>query len=592
MKKRVADIVMDTLADLGIEQAFCVVGGGSMHLNNALGISKRIKTVYCHHEQACAMAAEGYAKYKCDRPALVQVTTGPGGTNTLTGVMGAYLDSIPMIVVSGQCRYSTSVTATGLPLRTRGVQEFDIVNTVKTMTKYSKLVVDPLTIKMEICKAYDISMSGRRGPVWLDIPLDVQGMQVDDVDLTPVEPKLPMVSCDKSEIDNVMGILRKAKRPCILAGSGIRYSGNHLAFLDFLDRVKIPVVTSGSQPDVLERSHSLHVGAEGLSGQRAGNFVLQNSDVVLGLGASFSLRETGWEPKGFAPKAYIMSVDVDPNEHKKPDLHVNSFVHCDLRAFFSMSKGESLSAPIEWMQYVGETKKRFDPFEGSVPDDDRRVNTYNFWCKYANRVTDNVVTCLANSSAISGWLRYGDKGIGHRTLVNVNCGSMGDDLPLAVGACMASGKHVNLIVGDGSFMMNMQELATIMHNKLPVHIVLFSNGGYNALRGTWRRYFNGVNAGCDRDSGISFPDFGGLVSAFGIQYRKCPTNNDLDSALDWLFSRSDASMLEILESIDERPVAPSIMSKVREDGSVEPAVLQDMSPFIDRDVYNELMISE
>ena len=592
MKKRVADIVMDTLADLGVDQAFCVVGGGSMYLNNALGISKRIKTIYCHHEQACAMAAEGYAKYKCDRPALVQVTTGPGGTNTLTGVMGAYLDSIPMIVVSGQCRYVTSVPYTGLPLRTRGVQEFDIVNTVKTMTKYSKLILDPLSIKMEIHKAYDIAMNGRRGPVWLDIPLDVQAVAVEEDDMLPVVSKLPVVSCCKSEVEKAMAQLRNARRPCILAGSGIRYSGNHAAFVDFLTRVKVPVVTSASQPDVLERSHPLHVGAEGLTGQRAGNFVLQNADVVFGLGNSFSLRETGWNPELFAPDAEVVSVDVDPFEHKKPDLHVKTFLHCDLRSFFNMTREEHVLASSEWLQYASEVKKSFDPFEGRVPDDDNRVNTYNFWHKYASRVSDTAITCLGNSPSISGWLRCGNIKAGQRTLVNVNCGSMGDDMPLAVGACVASKSPVTLAVGDGSFMMNMQELATIMHNNLPVRIVLFSNGGYNALRCTWKRYFNGVNAGCDKASGISFPEFCKVACSFEMPYRKCAANHEIGASLDWLLGQDGPALLEVMESIDERPNMPCVISRLRPDGTSEPALLQDMSPPIERKRYSELMISK
>ena len=233
MKRRVADIIMDILADNGIEQAFCVVGGGSMYLNNALGISKRIKTIYNHHEQACAMAADGYARYTMNKPALVCVTSGPGGTNTLTGVYGAYVDSIPMIVISGQCRYNTSVPDSGLPLRTRGVQEFNIVDTVKTMTKYSKLVTNPLEIKREVQKAYDIAMSGRRGPVWLDIPQNVQNAMVEEADLLPVELKPEVVSATSEEIAKVLQLLKQAKRPVIMAGSGINSGDAKAEFLKF-----------------------------------------------------------------------------------------------------------------------------------------------------------------------------------------------------------------------------------------------------------------------------------------------------------------------------------------------------------------------
>ena len=211
MKKRIADIIMDTLADIGIEQAFCVVGGGSMYLNHALGATKRIKTIFNHHEQACSMAAEGYARYTGNKPALVCITTGPGGTNALTGVMGAYEDSIPMIVISGQVRYETTVQESGLNLRRRGEQEFNIVDTLKTMTKYVKMVIDPLEIKREIQKAYDIAMSGRRGPVWLDIPLNVQNTMVEENDLLPVLPKPEMIKCSDQEFDEIISLLKNAK---------------------------------------------------------------------------------------------------------------------------------------------------------------------------------------------------------------------------------------------------------------------------------------------------------------------------------------------------------------------------------------------
>ena len=591
MKRRVADVIMDDLADLGIRQAFAVVGGGSMYLSHALGISKRIKTIYCHHEQACAMAAEGYARYMCDRPALVSVTTGPGGTNAITGVVGAYLDSIPMVVVSGQCRYNTSVHETGLPLRTRGVQEFDIVNTVKTMTKYSKLVIDPLEIRREVRKAYQIAMNGRRGPVWLDIPQNVQNAQVEESDFLPFDEDLPVVDCSQDEVDHVMGLLRKAKRPCILAGSGIRYSGNHAAFLDFLNRVKIPVVTAGSQPDVLERSHPLHVGAEGMTGQRSGNFVVQNADVVLVLGASLTFTETGWTQKNFADRAHIISVNVDEFEHRKPGMHVNTFVHGDLSRFFLRSEDVAFSSPEKWLAYAAGVKVKFDPFEGSVGPTDDAVNTYDFWKSYARQADKDAVTCLGNSSCISGWLRHGNDTALQRSFVNVNFGSMGDDITLAEGVAAAALRPVTLIVGDGSVMMNLQELATISHNNLPVRVALFSNGGYNALRRTWNRYFDGVNAGCDGASGISFPSFEKVASAFDLPYRKCTTNAEVDDAVGWLLRQDGPALLEVSENLAPVKI-PCVISRLLPNGTSEPAWLQDMSPYVDRETYKELMISE
>lgn len=591
MKKRVADIIMDTLADNGVEQAFCVVGGGSMFLNNALGISRRIKTIFNHHEQACAMAAEGYARYMTNKPALVCVTSGPGGTNTLTGVYGAYVDSIPMIVVSGQCRYNTSVPDAGVPLRSRGVQEFNIVDTVKTMTKYSKMVIDPLEIKREVQKSYDIAMNGRRGPVWLDIPQNVQNTMVEEDDLLPVLPAPETVKAKEEDIEKLYSLLKEAKRPVILAGSGIRYSGNYDAFLSFLSSVKVPVVNAASQPDLLYRNHPLFVGAEGLTGQRAGNFVLQNADVVLVLGASLTFSETGWVQENFASEAHIVMVNIDEYEHRKPGMHVDTFIHADLVNFFEKTKSFKIEPAPEWLEYAEKVKARFDPFEGAAETTDGKVNPYSFWKTYAKKIPEDGLTCLGNSSSIAGWLRYGNSTKTQRTMVNINCGSMGDDITLATGVAAAAERPVLMQTGDGSFMMNLQEMATIAHNKLPVKIVVFSNGGYNALRNTFKNYFNGVNTGCDYDSGISFPNFEKMAAAFAFPYRRCETNEDIENSLDWLLGQTGFAFLEVEQTLD--PIkAPCVISRLRPDGTSEPAWLQDMSPFIERDEYKDLMISK
>ena len=580
---------MDELADLGIRQAFAVVGGGSMYLSHALGISKRIKTIYCHHEQACAMAAEGYARYMCDRPALVSVTSGPGGTNTLTGIMGAYVDSIPIIVVSGQCRYNTSVPQSGLPLRIRGPQEFNIVDTVKTMTKYSKLITDPSDIVHEIRKAFTLAMSGRRGPVWLDIPLDIQNKQinVNKSNRSPLHDNT--VQTSRSNINKIFETLKAAKRPCIIAGGSVRYSGNQRSFLDFLKRIKIPVLSASAHPDVLHRTHPLYFGAEGILGQRAGNFILQNADVILVLGASLSFGETGWVQENFAPNAYIIGINIDANEFRKPGLHVSSFIHCNLAHFFRLSKNYSLFAPADWFAYCKSVNSKFDPFEGRVPANNERVNTCNFWKEYDNQIAVNEVTCLGNSSCIAQWVRVGNRTNAQRTLFNTNCGSMGDDLPLAVGAASACKRAVTLVTGDGSMMMNLQELSTIRHNKLPIRIVVFSNGGYNALRQTWKRYFNGVNAGCDASSGISLPSIKKIATTFDLPYRRCRSNNELSASIAWLLKQNTAAILEIDETIENRANIPCVISRLREDGTSEPAFLQDMYPYLDRSTYDSCM---
>ena len=312
MKKRVADIIIETLLDLGVKDCFCVVGGGAMHINNALKIHETMKVVFCHHEQACAFAAEGYAKYSGNM-ALVSVTSGPGGVNALNGVYSAWVDNTPMIVIAGHPRSDTTVEATGLNLRCRGVQEFDIITSVKNMTKYAKMISDAREIKGEIIKAYNIAMSGRRGPVWLSVPLDIQAALVDEEELfdCPIEQATTYPTFDADEIINR---IKKAKSPCILTGSAIRAADAYSGFLDFISKVKIPIVGGAILPDILPEGYPLYYGLSGNIGPRTGNYILQNADLILVLGNSLATRQTGFDAKKFAPDAYFIMVDVEKDE--------------------------------------------------------------------------------------------------------------------------------------------------------------------------------------------------------------------------------------------------------------------------------------
>ena len=590
MKKRVADIIMDTLADNGVTQAFCVVGGGAMYLDNALGIHPRIKTIFNHHEQACAMAAEGYARYS-HVPALCCVTTGPGGTNTLTGVMGAYVDNIPMIVISGQCRYNTTVAEAGLPLRQRGIQEFNIVDTVKTMTKYAKMVIDPLEIKREVQKAYDIAMSGRRGPVWLDIPQNVQSALVEEDDLLLPEAVPLEISASSECLKKTVEILREAQRPVIMAGSAVRSSGVWKDFLNFLENFKIPVVGACVQPDVLYHEHPLYCGSSGSVGTRAGNFILQNADVLLVLGAALNFAETGFVQENFAPNAHVIMVNVDAAEPLKPGLHVKTFVHSDLKRFFGALKNEKVFAPKTWFDYVHMIYDKFDLFEAAEDDNRERVNSYNFWKIYNQREPENNITILGNNSGVSPRLQNGMNKPGQRTIANINCGSMGYDVPAAIGAARAAERPVVLVTGDGSFMMNLQELQTIVHYQLPVKIVLFANDGYNGIRQTCKNYFGGKLVGCDKESGVSFPSFEKLSEAFGFPYYRCGCNIELADSIEWLLAQPSYALLEVAQKY-ENPPQPRVVSRLRDDGTSEPACLQDMFPFLDGDLVTSLMIGE
>ncbi|MDR1695377.1 MAG: thiamine pyrophosphate-binding protein [Endomicrobium sp.] len=582
MKKRAADIIMETLVENGITDAFCVVGGGAMFLNNALALNKNIKTIFNHHEQACAMAAEGYAKFSEKKPALVCVTSGPGGTNALTGVMGAYQDSAPMIVISGQIRYETTVAESGLNLRRRGEQEFDIINSVKNMTKYAKMVIDPLSIKQEVKKAIDIAMNGRRGPVWLDIPLNVQSAMVEEEELLPVLAKPEILKCSAQDFEKILSMLKEAKSPCILAGSGIRTSGQRGNFLKILDKWQIPAVSASLAADVLYREHELFFGSTGIAGTRAGNIILQNADVILVLACSLGFKQTGFVQETFAPNAKIIMVDTDADEPKKKGLRVNTFVNCDIKDLFEKinSGSQHIKSSGEWLKHCKGLKEKFDIFENALPSDEGRVNAYGFWKDYFYSEPENNITILGNNSGVGAKLQNGVLKKGQRVIANINCGSMGYDIPAAIGAAAASGKEVILVTGDGSFMMNMQELQTIVYNKLPVKIVIFSNDGYRGIAQTCKNYFNSKNVGCTPESGISMPDFSKVAAAFGFDFNLCKTDTDVKNKISWLFEQKGFCIMEVLQQYDN-PASPRVMSKLNADGTSAPAALHDMYPFLD-----------
>lgn len=588
MKRRVADIVMDILVEKGITDCFVVVGGGAMHLDNALALNDNITKYFNHHEQACAMAAEAYARLSGEM-AAVCVTSGPGATNTLTGVMGAWQDSLPMIVLSGQVRYEISVPKSGLQLRYRGIQEFEIIPSVKNMTKYAVMITDPLSIKREMYKAIYIAMEGRRGPVWIDIPQDMQNAVVEVEDLYPADEEIAQYP--KVDYANLCTLLEGAKRPCILAGSGIR-SGNVMReFTEFVDRMGIPVIGGAWVADNMYLEHPLYYGPSGNIGPRTGNFILQNADVILTMGNSLGYRQTGFNQEGFAPNATIIMVDADVNEAKKPGLNIEMFIHRDLKTFFEEMKSVAVNINLEkqWKDYCNDLKQRFSPYEAVENIDmNDRVCSYYFWKVFSDYEPADSILALGNNTANTAKLQIGVQKRDQRVLSNYTCGSMGYDLPAAIGAAVASKKKVYCVTGDGSIMMNLQELQTIKHYDLPVNVVVFSNGGYAAIRQTSKNFFNGVCIGCTEDTGISFPNFEDVAKTFGFIYIKCSSNNEVENAIKELMNSEKRVLLEV-EQLYDNPVVPKVMSRLDENGKMQTPALQDMAPFLSEEEMKQLM---
>ncbi len=588
MKKRVADIIMETLVENGITDAFCVVGGGAMFLDNAAGINPDMHIIFNNHEQACAMACEGYARTK-DKMALCLVTSGPGGTNTLTGVMGAYQDSIPMIVISGQVRYATTIAQSGLNLRRRGEQEFDIINSVQNMTKYAKMVIDPLSIKQEVQHAIDIALNGRRGPVWLDIPLDVQSAEVEEDELLPILPKPEIIKCSDRDFDELKELIKSAKSPCILAGSAISSTHSQDKLVKMLTHWQIPTVSAAVACDILYHEHPLYYGSTGGVGTRSGNFVMQNADVLVIMGCSLGFKQTTFVQDAFAPKAKVIMIDVNPDEAIKSGLNICKFIHSDISDIFDrVQNAEAFKAPQKWIEHCNMLKNKFDLYENAIGNPEDRVSSYNFWKEYAMQEAEDSLTVMGNSSSVTPRLSFENIKPNQLTFTNINCGSMGYDIPAAIGSAVASKRDVVLVTGDGSFMMNLQELQTIKFNNLPVKIVLFANDGYRGIVQTCKNYFNGKNVGCTPESGLSMPDFEKIANAFELPYKKCKTNSELKESISWLLKQDSYCILE-LSQIYDNPPAPVVKPRMTTDGKPQKIRLEDMAPFLDREEFEKCM---
>lgn len=590
MRRRAADILFDILSDCGVDTCFAVTGGGAMHLDNALALSNRITTYFNHHEQACAIAAEGYAR-TCGKPAIVCVTSGPGAANAINGVIGAYVDSIPMIVVSGQVRTDISVQASGLPLRYRGVQEFDIIASVKNMTKYAVSVRDPRDIRLEAQKAFDLAMHGRRGPVWLEVPLDVQSALVAEGDLSAYKSCLDVLIPSDEDVLGVFKELSTAKRPVVLAGSGIVSGGAREEFSQLAVRLGVPIVGQSQVADVLGNEHENFFGLSGTSGPRTGNYILQNADLIVALADSLSYRQTGFLQEAFAPNAKIIMVDADEYESKKPGLHIDRVIKCDIKEFVKTANRLSCVAACseEWMRYCSKVRDAFDPFEGEKGhSEEGRVSQYRFWHAYDRIAPDDAVVALGNNTAICAKLQVGKRTDRQRVIANYACGSMGYDLPAAIGACIASGRDTVCATGDGSIMMNLQELQTIKQNSLPIKVVVFSNDGYGTIRMTSDNFFNSLYFGCSAESGVSFPPFEKVADAFGFPFIRCEKNSDVETKLEELLSIEGPAFM-LVDELYLDPLVPKLMSRQDAEGHMISPKLEDLYPFVSEELAAEFM---
>ena len=584
MKKKVSEYIAELLIENGIKDVFSVVGGGAMHLNDAFGNNPNLRCTYNHHEQASAIAAESYARIN-NMPAVTCVTTGPGGTNAITGVLCAWQDNIPMIVLSGQVRYNTTIESSGLNLRQFGEQEHDIVKTVKHITKYATMIKDAKSIKYHIEKAIYLANNGRKGPCWLDIPLDVQGAIIEIDDLESYIPAMsPKTLFPKNKI---LEAIKMSKRPVILAGSAIRTAGAYEEFLDLINKLKIPVVASTSNADILSLDNENYFGNFGVFGGRCGNFIIQNADCIISLGCRLSFKQIGFNYEKFSPNSKKIVVDIDISELDKSTTNIDIPVFMDVKDFireFYNSEIYFQNMDKAWILYCRELRTAFPIFQEKHRLSEK-VNPYYFSENLKSKLSAKSVCVVGNSCACVAVLQSGIREEGQRLWGNVNCGTMGYDLPAAIGASIASKGEIICVTGDGSIQMNIQELQTIVSNKLPIKIFIFNNFGYRAIVQTQNNFF-GRLSGCNADTGVNFPSFEKLAYAYNIPYYRCENNNELDNVISEFLNQKGYGICELIES-QEQTIEPKVQSKSLPDGKLVSPPIDDLAPFLDVKIYKK-----
>ena len=595
----VADYVAQTLADHGVRHVFMVAGGGAMFLNDAFGRERRIKYICNHHEQACAMAAEGYARMT-GRIGVLNVTTGPGGINALTGVYCAWTDSIPLLIVSGQVKRETCLATYDIPgLRQLGEQEADIISMVKPMTKYATMITDPSTVRYHLEKALSVATSGRPGPCWLDVPLDVQASTIDPEGLAGYDDSEDQPRYDLNGLPcvagEVLGRLRAAARPVILVGKGVRLANAMDAFETAIRRLQIPVVAAWSGIDLIPFDDPLYAGFSAGSGTRAGNFVVQNSDVLLVIGSRLSLRQVTHNWRAFARQAFKIQVDADAAEMSKPTVKPDLAVHCDARVFLDElnlqieTSGWDAGRHVEWLAWCRERVERYPvvlPRHRTLKG--RLLNPYSFMEQLFLRLNANDVVVCGNASANAVASQTAKIRRGQRLLCNTGAGSMGYDLPAAIGAAVGrEGGRVVCMAGDGSIQMNVQELQTIVHHHLPVKVFVLNNGGYLSIRTTQRKFFGDL-VGESRASGVSFPDMVKVAAAYGLPAHRID-GTDFVGRIDEAMSGPGPVLCEVMLDPDHT-VEPRSGSRQLPDGRIVSPPLEDMFPFLERDEFLSNML--
>jgi acetolactate synthase-1/2/3 large subunit len=586
---KVSDYICSRIKELtGTDTVFLLSGGGMMHLLDSVGKTDGLRYMHLHHEQSCGFAAYAYGR-TVNSTGVLFVTSGPGGTNAITAVASAFTDSVPMLIISGNITQTFS--AHGLNLRIRGFQELDIIEVVKPITKYAKFISSAADVKMELEKAVFMANDGRPGPVWLDIPLDVQCADITPDTLAGYTGFSSNAAPTKDLITDIRQRLQSAKRPLILFGNGVFTSGGKDAARALASAFTVPVQTTWGAVDLIPDSHPNYFGRSNSFGPRYPNIIIQNADYILSIGARLGVQHTSHNIETFARGAFVDMIDLDPAEANKPGLNVGRHSRvCAKKLIDALLYEKPVSASQEWLDYCRKVKERF-PAGATFKEvrDEQYVNPYYFYQELGKQLPeDAVLTPTGSGQAFI---------IGHQVLEikentrmfgAKNLAMMGSCLPSAIGAHMATGKRVICVTGDGGIQLNLQELAIIKHHQLPIKVFVFNNAGYHAIRITQEKYFDSRYVGSTEDTGVHIRPFSNVASCFGLRYRKMHNNIQVATLIDSILSNDDPEIIEVIMD-PHKPTTPTIGSFMRADGTMSSRPLEDMAPLLDREELRSLM---
>ena len=595
---RVADYIFKFLTDQGLEQVFMVTGGGAMHLNDAVFKQPKLNAVFNHHEQACAIAAEGYFR-SSGKMAIVNVTSGPGGTNALTGVAGQWLDSIPAIYISGQVKNETTIhSCPELNLRQLGDQELNIIELVKPITKYAAIVQKAEDIQEHLQKAFKVALEGRPGPVWLDVPLDVQATicterlqkaENDNIIENILENKKNFIE-NEEKVKQLHDLIIAAERPVFIAGHGIKLSNSLDCFREFLNDYKIPVVTTFNGVDNLPSDHEMFMGRIGVVGNRCGNFVLQNADLVISLGSRNNIRQISYNWENFVRAGKLVLIDIDKSELNKPTLKPVLKIHADVGAVIrKLSDLGQYESSEKWLAWCKDKIERYPVVEKEQYNDNNGVQVYYFLNLFTKLIAEDAVVASGNGAACVANFQATSVLKNQKIFWNSGCASMGYGLPAAIGAKFANkNKDVYCMTGDGSIQMNLQELQTVVHYNLDLKIIVLDNSGYSSIIQTQNNFFSN-KFGCDRVSGVSFPDLEKISYAYGIKFFEINNHSEIEKIIKNVNDYQGPVICRVNLNPNMK-FSPKLSSEKLPCGKMISKSLEDMYPFLDREEFKKNMI--